>query len=114
MPAGVLALLAMLAIGLTKPGSQPAVTSDAPLEKHATASAFDGGIFRLAISVSDDSVAYVDDKDPGSPSGVPRFRTFRVSNTLLLRDGQTSQMTTATDPITGEVMRIDVTLNVLK
>ena len=79
-----------------------------------TASAFDGGVFRLAISVSDDSVAYVDDKDPASLSGVPRFRTFRVSNTLLLRDGQTSQMTTATDPITGEVMRIDVTLNVLK
>ena len=79
-----------------------------------TAASPESGVFRLTISVSDDSAGYVDDKSPEGLSGFPRFRTFRVSNTLLLRDGQTTQMTTATDPITGEVMRVDVTLNVLK
>lgn len=74
----------------------------------------ESGVFRLAITVSDDSAGYVDDKSPEGLAGFPRFRTFRVSNTLLLRDGQTTQMTTATDPITGEVMRVDVTLNVQK
>ena len=83
---------------------------------HIDCTAFhaDGGAFRLVTTVSDDSVAYVDDKSPGGLSNVPRFRTFSVTNTLLLRDGQTTQMTTATDPITGEVMRVDVTLTVLK
>jgi type II/III secretion system protein len=79
-----------------------------------SAVAADSGSFRLVITVSDDSISYSDDKTPEGLSGIPRFRTFRVTNTLLLRDGQTTQMTTATDPITGEVMRVDVTLNVLK
>ncbi len=32
----------------------------------------------------------------------------------MLRDGQTTQLTTAADPITGEIMRVDVTLTVIK
>ena len=35
VPAGVMTLLVMLAIDLTKPGPQPAVTADVPLERHA-------------------------------------------------------------------------------
>jgi hypothetical protein len=74
----------------------------------------EGGRFRLNVTVSDDSIAYADEKDPGGLTDVPRFRTFSTSNTLLLKDGQTTQMTTAADPITGEVMRVDVTLTVMK
>jgi hypothetical protein len=33
---------------------------------------------------------------------------------MVLRDGQTAQSTSATDPISGEVLKIDVTLNVVK
>ena len=33
---------------------------------------------------------------------------------MLLRDGQTMQYASATDSVTGEVVKIDVTLNVLK
>ncbi len=32
----------------------------------------------------------------------------------MLREGQTTQLTTAADPITGEIMRVDVTLTVVK
>jgi hypothetical protein len=45
---------------------------------------------------------------------VPMFRSFNSSVRLLLRDGQTTQYASATDPVIGELTKIDVTLNVLK
>jgi hypothetical protein len=42
------------------------------------------------------------------------FRTFSFSNTLALRDGQTVQFATATDKITGEVLKVEVTITVMK
>jgi hypothetical protein len=32
----------------------------------------------------------------------------------MLRDGQSTQYTAATDPVSGEVLKIDVTLTVVK
>ena len=46
--------------------------------------------------------------------GAPLFRTFRAQFVPLLRDGQTVQYTAATDPVSGEVVKIDVTVTVLK
>jgi len=46
--------------------------------------------------------------------GVPLFRTFEASFEPILRDGETQQIVASTDPITGEVLKIDVTLNVVK
>ena len=45
---------------------------------------------------------------------VPSFRNFNSAFTALLRDGQTMQYTSATDPVSGEVMKIDVTAAVMK
>ena len=45
---------------------------------------------------------------------MPAFRSFKSNFTVLLRDGQTTQYTSAVDPVSGEVMKIDVTLNVIK
>jgi hypothetical protein len=50
----------------------------------------------------------------GSPAGIPLFRSFNTSFDLLLRDGQSLQTVASTDPVTGEVVKIDVTLNVIK
>jgi hypothetical protein len=33
---------------------------------------------------------------------------------MILRDGQTMQYASATDPVSGEVMKIDVTLSLAK
>jgi predicted small secreted protein len=44
----------------------------------------------------------------------PAFRSFKGVNTVLLKDGQTRQYTVATDRVTGEVLKVDVTLKVLK
>lgn len=46
--------------------------------------------------------------------GVPLFRRFEVNLWPVLRDGQTVQTIASTDPVSGEVVKIDVTLNVLK
>lgn len=46
--------------------------------------------------------------------GVPLFRNFEASFEPLLRDGETQQIVSSTDPITGEVLKIDVTLDVVK
>jgi hypothetical protein len=56
---------------------------------------------------------YPDDKAmPGGAGGSPSFRSFRAINSMVLKDGQTAQFTTATDKVTGETVRIDVTLTV--
>ena len=47
-------------------------------------------------------------------SGQPVIQQFRSQINLLIRDGQTTQSTVATDPITGHVTKVDVTLNVIK
>jgi len=45
---------------------------------------------------------------------VPVFRAFRARNTLVLRDGQTRTFTAAADRVSGEMVRVEVTLHVLK
>ena len=46
--------------------------------------------------------------------GQPVLQTFRSQVNLLIRDGQTIQSTIATDPVTGHVLKVDVTVNVIK
>jgi hypothetical protein len=50
----------------------------------------------------------------GTVSGAPVIRSFAAQNDLVLRDGQTRQFTAAADRITGEVVKVDVTLKVAK
>jgi len=77
------------------------------------------GLFQLTLTVTDSSLGLESSKRVGGTStgvvaDVPSFRNFNSSFTALLRDGQTMQYTSATDPVTGELMKIDVTLNVMK
>lgn len=76
------------------------------------ATALDDGRFKLNLTVEDSSV----ESGPGSGSSPthPAFRSFRTSDTVLLRDGQTAQYSTATDRVSGDVVKVDVTLNVIK
>jgi hypothetical protein len=52
--------------------------------------------------------------DVSMGNNLPAFRSFRSEATVILRDGQTAQYSVATDPVSGEVLRIDVTLNVVR
>jgi hypothetical protein len=82
-----------------------------------TATTTAGGLYNLNLVVEDSSVQL----QPGEKAAnaafvedIPSFRTFKSSFTAVMRDGQTMQYTSATDPVTGEVMKIDVTLTLLK
>lgn len=44
----------------------------------------------------------------------PIFSRFSTSLELLMRDGQTIQSTVATDPVSGRLLKMDVTLHVVK
>jgi hypothetical protein len=44
----------------------------------------------------------------------PVICQFRSEGTVTIRDGQTLETDSATDPVTGKVIRLEVTVNVLK
>jgi hypothetical protein len=78
-----------------------------------SSTALDDGRYLLSITVDDSSV-YPDEQLPGGTKGNPSFRSFRASNSMVLRNGETGQFTTATDKLTGETVKVDVTLTVVK
>ena len=44
----------------------------------------------------------------------PIIRQFKLYSDLLMRDGQTLQSSTATDLISGRVLKVETTMNVVK
>lgn len=73
------------------------------------------GVYKLNLAVQDSSIFMREKDTSGVPNApAPTVRHFTSSFNLLLRDGQTLQHTAATDPVSGEVLRIEVTLTVLK
>jgi hypothetical protein len=70
----------------------------------------DNGRYSVAVTIDDSSV-YPDDQ--GSKSN-PSFRSFRATNGLILKNGETGQFMAATDKVTGETVRVDVTLTVVR
>jgi len=53
-------------------------------------------------------------KIPAGTADAAAFRTFSTANTQFLKDGQTRLFGVATDKVTGETLRIEVKLTVLK
>jgi hypothetical protein len=77
------------------------------------------GSFRLGITITDSSVYYPDQSEPTArpmtaTTGAPAFRNFNSTFTMVLKDGQTGQSTSVTDPISGQVIKLDATINVQK
>ena len=80
-----------------------------------TARSLEDGRYRLELTVDDSSVVSDDASSQLFTKGVPQFRSFQISGaTAVLRDGQTTQLTTAAEKVTGEVAKIDVTITVVK
>jgi Bacterial type II and III secretion system protein len=71
------------------------------------------GFYRITLTVADSSVAYAEG-DPASRTAPPTFRSFNSTFNILLRDGQTVQYTSAADAISGQVVKLDATVNVQK
>ena len=75
----------------------------------------DGDRYEVTVIIEESSV-YGEDAtamEAFRAPGVPVFRSFESSNTLVLRDGQSRQYTAAADRVTGESIRVDVALTVL-
>jgi hypothetical protein len=73
------------------------------------------GSYQLNLSVENSAALSGSDR-PGAAAGLdaPLFRRFETFIDPILRDGQSMQMMASTDPVTGEIVKIDVTLNVVK
>jgi hypothetical protein len=69
------------------------------------------GRFRVELSIEDSSL---DEPSRSAPSDRPALRSFRATNSLVLKDGQTAQFTTAVDKVSGVVTKVDVLLTVVK
>jgi|SRR5688572_15151296 len=70
----------------------------------------EAGKYNVYVMVQDTQV----DRPKPNQSGLPSFQNFRADNRLVMADGQTIQYTVATDAITGQIVKLDVTMNVVK
>lgn len=89
------------------------------LDGHADST--EDGRFNLKLNVEKSSLYTPAATDkPGTVAGNPIIpghfiiQSFRSQVNLVLRDGQTMQATVASDPVTGHVLKVEVTLNVIK
>ena len=75
------------------------------------------GRYKLSFSLEQGSV-HSPDASPGSRPPTefhaPVLRNFRSQSNVILRDGQNVQYVAATDPVSGEMVKIDVSLSVVK
>lgn len=85
----------------------------------AGASALEDGRYEVTITISESSVI-TDNKlasDLRGAAGMgeyPVFRSYQSTNTLFVKEGQTTQFTAASDRVSGEVVRVEVKLTVVK
>jgi hypothetical protein len=106
-------MLMMTNVPKDAPAGGPIQYQDVGTDIDCFAIELDNGRYSLAITVDDSSV-YPDEQAGGAAKGNPSFRSFRATNALVLKNGETGQFTAATDKVTGETVRVDVTLTVLK
>lgn len=78
-----------------------------------SATSIDGARFRLSTELEDASVM-PDSKLPSDGNRGPWIQTFRTEQVLVLRDGQTTEFASGIDRISGELVKVAVTLTVLK
>lgn len=77
-----------------------------------SAQALGDGLYRLLLEVQDTQVFRM--TGSGATQVGPVYQNFRSNNSPILRDGQTVQFSVATDKTSGEVIKLDVTLNLVK
>lgn len=81
-----------------------------------SATSLDSGRYALTVTIEDSSI-YEDNQRNADGSKTERTRSvrmFRTTNALVLRDGQSTEFTAATDKSSGEGIKAAVTLTVVK
>jgi len=78
------------------------------------------GRFRIETTLDRSSVSATDVKKikarsiPAESPENPRINSLRQSFDVILRDGESQEASTATDPLTGHVWKVEIRLKVLK
>ena len=72
------------------------------------------GRYRVEAKVEQSSVRSTPEKRTPGTTDLPIFRTFTTSFKALLRDGQTTTHVVATDPVSGEISRIELGMTVVR
>jgi hypothetical protein len=72
------------------------------------------GRFELMLGVQETSVLPAGQSGTRETANIPVLRTFQTTNNLILRDGQSRQFAAATDPVSGQLVKIEVTVKVEK
>lgn len=75
----------------------------------AVASPEAGGAVELRLSIEHSAVVPAADADAPF-QGAPMFSTFQLRSVVELHRGESAELVGSTDPVTGEVMRIRLTL----
>ena len=81
-----------------------------------SATSLDSGRYAVTVTIEDSSI-YEDNQRNADGSKTERTRSvrmFRTTNALVLRDGQSTEFTAATDKSSGQVIKAAVTLTVAK
>ena len=81
-----------------------------------SATSLDSGRYAVTVTIEDSSI-YEDNQRNADGSKTERTRSvrmFRTTNALVLRDGQSTEFTAATDKSSGQVIKAAVTLTVVK
>jgi hypothetical protein len=100
--------------GEKMPTAGPIQYKDVGTNIDCDATVLDDGRFRLAITVDDSSVYPDEHPKDLATSGSPSFRSFRATDSMVLKDGGTAQFTAATDKVNGDIVKVDITLTVVK
>ena len=101
-------------------GNQQYTYQDVGTNLDCTTIQRDDGEYRLDLGIDRSSVSMPDSKVSGLKAGEsilgsqPLIRSFREELTLVIKSGQTIEGTSAVDPVTGHVLKVEVTLTVLK
>lgn len=73
------------------------------------------GRFKVACSVEQSTV---DPRKTAESEAIallpPVLRSFKAEGAVILRDGQTAQYVAGSDPLSGETLKVDLTLNVAR
>lgn len=77
------------------------------------------GRFSLDLRVEETSIDPISVQPPtpivpGASDPPPAIASMRVTNTVILRDGETTEFLSSTDPISGKVSKVEIRLTVLK
>lgn len=113
------------AFGASNPAADPVAAArvgpfnyrDVGTSIDCTATNLDAGRFAVNLSIDDYSIFKDDERKPAGSAQVddqPVLRRYQAKNNLVMRDGQSTELTVAADKVTGEVVKAEISISVIK